>query len=112
MKLTNNIALIISATILLSGCSTLTGKSAAGEKLIPETEIMVPEILITFEEGDTLWEFAERTTGDGANWEQLKVVNQIKDETNIDAGIVLVVPHELALESLKATDNAANTVLE
>jgi len=102
MKLINTTSLLISATIVLSGCSTLSGKKAKeDDDAIPKTVIIIPEIRLPFEEGDTLWEFAERTTGSGFNWKQLKLVNQIEDETNIDAGVLLLVPNELALDELK-----------
>jgi len=102
MKLTNTFALLVPALLLLSGCSMLPGKNKVDDdQLIPETQLIVPEIQSTFLDGDTLWDFAERTTGSGFNWEQIKSFNKIEDEKKIDAGIVLLVPRDLAIESLK-----------
>lgn len=109
MKLISTITLTISITMLLSACSILSGKPAAepateqvtDDQLLPEIEVVIPDIMVTFEQGDTLWDFAERTTGSGYNWQQLKTLNQIEDETRIAAGIKLLVPYELASESLK-----------
>ncbi len=101
MKFTNTSALVVITATFLSACSMLQSKPDVDDQLIPQTEIVVPEIRMIFEQGDTLWEFAERTTGSGFNWEQIKTANLIEDENNIDAGIELIVPFELALESLK-----------
>lgn len=106
MKQINTLAFIILGTIALSGCSTFSGKSAENEQpvndqLIPETELITTQILLTFEKGDTLWEFAERNTGNGDNWEQIMLANGIEDEKNIDAGAELMVPYNLAVDSLK-----------
>jgi len=101
MKSINVTTFLISATIVLSGCSMLSSKSAEEDNAIPKTVVIIPEIRLPFEKGDTLWEFAERTTGSGYNWKQLKIVNRIEDENKIDAGVMLLVPNELALEELK-----------
>jgi len=101
MKLTKNLSLILPALVLLSACSMLPGKKASDGIVITEAEVATPQIQSTFLEGDTLWEFAERTTGSGFNWERIKELNAIADEKNIDAGLVLLVPPELAVDSLK-----------
>lgn len=104
MKLISTITLIASITVSLSACSTISRKSKIdnqNDQQIPEV-VVVPEIKKLFQVGDTLWDFAERNTGSGFNWEQIKAANQIEDETKIDAGVELIVPFELALESLKS----------
>ncbi len=111
MKLTNTIIpiLTVSTAIFLSACSTLSNKPTAelvtvpatDDQLLPEIEVVIPDIVAIFEQGDTLWDFAERTTGSGYNWQQLKTLNKIENENKIDAGAKLLVPYELALESLK-----------
>ena len=100
MKLLSTVALLLPALILTTGCSMLCKKGSSEELVITEAEA-APQIQSTFLAGDTLWDFAERTTGSGFNWERIKELNAIEDEKKIDAGIVLLVPPELALESLK-----------
>jgi len=103
MKSLSTVALLLPVLILASGCALLPGskKVEAPEPLVI-TEPEVPaQIQSTFLEGDTLWDFAERTTGSGFNWERIKEFNSIADEKNIDSGIVLLVPPELALDEVK-----------
>jgi len=104
MKTIKPIALVIPAIMMLTGCATISGilpgKKASDELVISEPAEPA-QIQSTFLQGDTLWDFAERTTGSGFNWEKIKVLNGIVDETDIDAGIVLLIPPELALEEFK-----------
>jgi len=76
MKLISTITLIASITVSLSACSTLSRTSNVDgqqdDQQIPETVVIVPEIVKLFQVGDTLWDFAERNTGSGFNWEQIK----------------------------------------
>lgn len=102
MKLNSTIALFIPVLVLATGCALIPGHNKdSDEVVVVEAEPAPSQIQSTFLDGDTLWNFAERTTGSGFNWERIKEFNAIKDEKNIDAGIVLFVPPELALESLK-----------
>ncbi len=101
MKLITTIALLLPVMVMTTGCSMLPGKKASDELVITEAEAP-PQIQSTFLEGDTLWEFAERTTGSGFNWERIKELNAIEDEKKIDAGLVLLVPPELALDTIKS----------
>ncbi len=108
MKNTISIALLTAITVLLSGCANLS-------VLIPgagrtDTSAEAPAIFVTDETagiqdtlkaGETLWQFSERTTGSGFNWEKIAVLNSIKDERKVDAGVVLMIPPELALDTLK-----------
>ena len=104
MKAITKLVLIIPAFVLLTGCESLSG-IMPGKKTSDELVITEPsadsQIQATFLEGDTLWDFAERTTGSGFNWEKIMVLNAIEDEKNIDAGLVLLVPPELAIDSIK-----------
>ncbi|MBO5093653.1 MAG: LysM peptidoglycan-binding domain-containing protein [Lachnospiraceae bacterium] len=50
------------------------------------------ERLITVQPGDTLWEFAERYTGDGGNWRMLAEMNGIEEKDGLFAGSRLLVP--------------------
>jgi len=103
MKLIKSLALIIPAMLFVSGCSVLgIGKNKGSDEIVITEPAAPAQIQSTFLEGDTLWDFAERTTGSGFNWEKIKVLNDIADEKNIDAGVVLLVPPELAIDSLKA----------
>lgn len=102
MKMTKTLTIVLPALVFVSGCSMLPGKKAPEELVISASEEVAPQIESTFLEGDTLWGFAERTTGSGFNWERIMELNNIADEKNIDAGVVLLVPPELALESLTA----------
>ncbi len=101
MKSLKFLALIASA-IMLSACQVLSGGSNSAEPIVITEPEPIEQIQSTFLEGDTLWDFAERTTGSGFNWEKIMILNDIEDERNIDAGIVLLVPPELAVDSLKA----------
>jgi len=105
MKSITAAAVLVPTLLLLSGCQILVpgaNKSPEGDLGIPETEIVVPQIQSEFLEGDTLWDFAERTTGSGYNWQKIMELNEIPDEKDIDAGVVLLVPPELAVESLRS----------
>lgn len=105
MKSIKNIALAIPAVVLLTGCAALSGiRAPAPEPLvITEPEVVVPQqIQSTLKDGETLWEFSERTTGSGFNWEKIALLNSIEDERKVDAGLVLVVPPELAIDELKS----------
>ncbi len=99
MKSIKYYALVIPMFLLLTGCGMLGSKSQ-DEIVITEPE-PAPQIQSTLKDGETLWEFSERTTGSGFNWERIKELNLIKDERKIDAGLVLIVPPELALDELK-----------
>lgn len=90
---------VILAAFFITACGGLGSKSADP---IVITEPEQPAVIqSTLQEGETLWDFSERTTGSGFNWEKIAVLNAIKDERNVDAGLVLVVPPELALDELK-----------
>jgi len=103
MNLPNAVVVTV-VVLLLTGCQTLSNimPGKRGEDPVVITEPEQPAVIqSTLNEGETLWDFAERTTGSGFNWEKIAVLNSIKDERNVDAGIVLIVPPELALDELK-----------
>jgi len=90
---------VSTSIIFLTACGGLGGKNTDP---IVITEPEQPAVIqSTLQQGETLWDFSERTTGSGFNWETIAVLNSIEDEYNVDAGLVLVVPPELALEELK-----------
>jgi len=91
---------VIASTALISGCQSLSGGSNSSDPIVITEPAVIDPIQSTFLEGDTLWDFAERTTGSGFNWEKIMILNGIEDERDIDAGIVLLVPPELAVEEL------------
>lgn len=105
MKSIKYVALALPALILLTGCETLSGvmpgKGSPSDLVITEPEVS-EQIQSTLKSGETLWEFSERTTGSGFNWEKIALLNSIEDERNVDAGLVLLVPPELALDEMKA----------
>lgn len=106
MKNTISIALISASILLLSGCANLSFLvPGAGRAEAPEAPaIFVSDeagIQDTLKDGETLWQFSERTTGSGFNWEKIAVLNSIEDERKVDAGLVLMIPPELALDTLK-----------
>jgi len=100
MKSIKYAALAVPVLILLTGCGMLPGKKTQDELVITEPE-PIQQIQSTLKSGETLWEFSERTTGSGFNWEEIALLNSIQDERNVDAGLVLLVPAELAIEELK-----------
>lgn len=100
MKSIKYTALAVPLLILLTGCGMLPGKNSQDELVITEPEA-TQQIQSTLKSGETLWEFSERTTGSGFNWEEIALLNSIKDERNVDAGLVLLVPPELAIDELK-----------
>lgn len=104
MKSIKHIVFAIPLLVVLTGCETLSGvipgKNSQEELVITEPEA-IPQIQSTLKQGETLWEFSERTTGSGFNWEKIALLNDIKDERNVDAGLVLMVPPELAKDELK-----------
>lgn len=100
MKSIKSIALALPLLVLLTGCSVFSGKNSQDELVITEPEVG-SQIQSTLQSGETLWEFSERTTGSGFNWEKIAVLNSIEDERNVDAGLVLLVPPELAIDELK-----------
>lgn len=104
MKSIKYIVLALPVVILLTGCETLSGimpgKQSQEELVITEPEV-TQQIQSTLKSGETLWEFSERTTGSGFNWEEIALLNSIKDERNVDAGLVLLIPPELAIDELK-----------
>jgi len=98
------ILVVSSFVLLLAGCQSLSFLIPGGNKseAVVVTEAEEPALIqSTLEKGETLWDFSERTTGSGFNWEAIALLNSIKDERKVDAGIVLIVPPELALEELK-----------
>jgi len=107
MKNTISIALISASTLFLGGCANLSFlvPGAGRADAAPEAPaIFVADeagIQDTLKEGETLWQFSERTTGSGFNWEKIAVLNSIEDERKVDAGLVLMIPPELALDTLK-----------
>jgi len=107
MKNTISVALISASTLLLGGCANLSflvpgaGQADAnpeGPAIFVADETGIQD---TLKDGETLWQFSERTTGSGFNWEKIAVLNSIKDERKVDAGVVLMIPPELALDALK-----------
>lgn len=105
MKSIKHVALALPMFALLTGCAALSGvlpsKKVQEEIVITEPEPPITQIQSTLQSGETLWEFSERTTGTGFNWEKIAVLNSIEDERNVDAGLVLLVPLDLAIDELK-----------
>lgn len=99
MKSLKFYVLVVPMLVLLTSCG-MVGKKSQDELVITEPEA-VPQIQSTLKDGETLWEFSERTTGSGFNWERIAELNLIEDEKKVDAGLVLLVPPELALDELK-----------
>lgn len=96
--------LLVPVLLLLTGCQTLSGLMPGKKEPEPLviTEPDQPRLIqSTLKDGETLWEFSERTTGSGFNWEKIAILNSIKDERKVDAGLVLLIPPDLALEELK-----------
>lgn len=52
--------------------------------------------------GETLWDFAERTTGDPYNWKRIATRNQIRESqlNRIPAGMIIRVPGEIVLKRI------------
>lgn len=104
MKSIKHVVLAMPLLALLTGCATLSGiipgNNSEDAIVITEPDA-VPQIQSTLKDGETLWEFSERTTGSGFNWEKIALLNSIEDERNVDAGLVLLVPPELAIDELK-----------
>jgi len=101
MKSIKHVALLIPFLVLITGCGILGGQKAPQEELVITEPEPLAQIQSTLKDGETLWEFSERTTGSGFNWEKIAELNLIEDERKVDAGLVLLVPPELALEELK-----------
>ena len=102
MKSIKYAAVAVPVLMLLTGCGILPGKQSSEELVITEPEVeVIQQIQSTLEEGETLWEFSERTTGSGFNWEKIALLNSIEDERKVDAGLVLLVPPELATDEMK-----------
>jgi len=99
----NKVLFAVPLLFLLTGCQTLSALiPGGGDEPVVITEAEVPAVIqSTLEAGETLWQFSERTTGSGFNWEEIAVLNSIKDERKVDAGLVLMIPPELALEEFK-----------
>ena len=49
----------------------------------------------SLEAGETLWSFSVRTTGSGANWQQIAALNGIDDARQVESGQTLLVPSDL-----------------
>lgn len=104
MKSIKHVVLAIPLLVVLTGCETLSGVipgNASQDEIVITEPDAIAQIQSTLKNGETLWEFSERTTGSGFNWEKIALLNSIKDERNVDAGLVLLVPPELALDDLK-----------
>jgi len=112
MKLQKLSIAALPVLLALTGCAAMSSILPGGGNKqtipsIPQEELVItePEVIqpiqSTLKEGETLWEFSRRTTGSGFNWEQIAVLNSIEDEKKVDAGLVLIVPPDIALEELK-----------
>lgn len=101
MKLNKNVVFALPLFIVLTGCEILKPGGNAAEEIVFTEPEAIPQIQSTLKAGETLWEFSERTTGSGFNWEEIALLNDIKDERKVDAGLVLLVPPELAIDDLK-----------
>ena len=77
------------------------GDDTSGAPTAPTTELPL-------EEGETLWDFAKRTTGDATNWQAIAEANGYSDEraTKVYGGQRIAVPTELLRESLAANDDS------
>lgn len=60
-----------------------------------EKSIAAPPLKLRIEKGETLWSFAERTTGNPNNWSVIADANNIDDVENIPGGSFLTVPADL-----------------
>jgi len=49
----------------------------------------------TVDFGESLWTFAQRTTGSGVNWQAIAELNDIDDARTIETGMTLLVPSVL-----------------
>ncbi len=49
----------------------------------------------TVQEGEGLWQVAEKTTGDGENWTKIAAANNITNPDIVEAGMKLRIPQEL-----------------
>ena len=49
----------------------------------------------TVDFGESLWKFAQRTTGSGVNWQAIAELNDIDDARTIETGMTLLVPSVL-----------------
>lgn len=46
-------------------------------------------------EGETLWSFSQRTTGNARNWEKIAIYNRIVNANNVPAGTMLAIPPDM-----------------
>ena len=51
---------------------------------------------VKVEEGETLWKFSRRVTGNALNWSRIAEVNGIADVTTVKPGDWLIIPDELS----------------
>jgi len=63
---------------------------------------------VDLNEGETLWDFAKRTTGDATNWQAIAAQNNFteKQAVTVRPGQTIFVPHAL----IKGEDSASNAV--
>jgi nucleoid-associated protein YgaU len=60
--------------------------------VVKKSEIKKPLKTYTVEEGDDLWNIAEKFYGSGFNAYDISVANKIADSSSLDVGIKLVIP--------------------
>ena len=46
-------------------------------------------------DGETLWSFSQRTTGNARNWEKIAIYNRIVNANNVPAGTMLAIPPDM-----------------
>lgn len=69
--------------IIVEESSTSSNAKPAGE-------------MVKVEEGETLWKFSRRVTGNALNWSRIAEVNGITDVTTVKPGDWLIIPDDLS----------------
>lgn len=96
--------------------ATLDGELPAGDSsMIVETDatdasaLLADSTVLEIDDGETLWDFSKRTTGDATNWQAIAAANAFTSEqaTKVRPGQSIRVPDTLLRESLAAAKDEA-----
>lgn len=77
------------------------------EEFLKQQEQTSGAVTYTVEEGEGLWQIAEKTTGNGENWTKIAMANNITNPDTIEAGQTLKIPDVTATAAPSAAPTAA-----